>query len=89
MSAGVIHIKEVRSLISYCYAIFCSVQSLSFVDVVCNVKPKSCSRRYVHFCIPWILGDLSNDPLTGTVNDFDCCLHRLSDHVGKCSIARP
>ena len=28
MSAGSIHIKAVRSLISYCYAIFCSVQSL-------------------------------------------------------------
>ena len=28
MSAGAIHIKGVRLLISYCYAIICSVQSL-------------------------------------------------------------
>ena len=60
-----------------------------FVDVLCNVKLKSCSRSYVHFCVPWILDDFSNDPWTGTTNDFDCCLHRLSSHVGKCSIARP
>ena len=89
MSASAIHIKEVRLLISHCCAIFCSCTILNFVDVVHDVKPKSCRRSYVHFCVPWILGDLSNDPGTGTANDFDCCLHRLSNHVGKCSIARP
>ena len=65
----------VRLLISYCCAIFCFCTILNFVDVVHNVKPKSCSRSYVHFCVPWILGDLSNDPGTGTANDFHCCLH--------------
>ena len=89
MSASAIYIKEVRSLISYCCAIFCSCTILNFVNVVCDVKPKSCSRSYVYFCIPWILGDLSNDPRTGTANDFDCCLHWLSIHVGKHPIARP
>ena len=70
-----------------CILLFCTI--LNFVDVVCDVKPKSCSRSYVHFCISWILGDLSNDPWTGTANNFDCCLHWLSNHVGKCPIARP
>ena len=75
MSASAIHIKKVRSLISYCCAIFCSCTILNFVDVVRDVKSKSCSRSYVHFCVPWIWGDLSNDPGTGTANDFDYCLH--------------
>ena len=83
------HIKEVRLVISYCCAIFCSYTILNFVEVVHDIKPKSCSRSYVHFCVPWILGDLSKDPRTGTANDFDCCLHWLSIHVGKCLIARP
>ena len=52
-------------------------------------QPKSCSRSYMHFCVPWILDDFSNDPCTGTTNDFDCCWHWLSICVGKCSIARP
>ena len=89
MSASAIHIKEVMSLISYCGAIFCSRTILNFVDVVCNAKPKSCNRGYVHFCVPWILGDLCNDAGTGTANDFNCCLHQPSSCVGKHSIARP
>ena len=57
MSASAIHIKQVRSLISYCCAIFCSCTTLNFVDVVHDVKPTSCSRSYVHFCIPgfWVI----------------------------------
>ena len=37
--------------------------------------PKSYNRSYVHYCVPWTLEKLSNDPGTGTTNDFDCCLH--------------
>ena len=62
---------------------------LNFVVVVCGANPKSCSRSYMHFGVPWILDGFSNDPCTGTTNDCDCCLHWLSSHVGKCSIARP
>ena len=51
--------------------------------------PKSGNRSYIHFCVPWILDEFSNDPCTGTTNDFDCCLHQLSVCVGKHSIARP
>ena len=46
MSASPIHIKEIRSLISYCCAIFCSCTIPNFVDVVCDANPKSCSRSY-------------------------------------------
>ena len=70
MSASAIYIKEVRSLISYCCAVFCSCIILNFVEVVHNVKPKSCSRSYVHSGIPWIWGDLPNNPRTGTANDL-------------------
>ena len=53
----------------------------------CN--PKSYNRSYVHFCVPCILEEFSNDPCAGTTNDFDCCLHWLSVCVDKCSVARP
>ena len=36
-----------------------------FVDVIHNVTPKSCSRSYVHFCVPWILDDLPMIPEQG------------------------
>ena len=76
--------QRVRSLISYCYAFFYFYSILNLLLVICGVNPKSCSRSYVHFCVPWILDDFSNDPCTGTTSDFDCCLHWLSGCVGKC-----
>ena len=56
--------QRVRLLISYCYAFFyfCSILKLSAIH---GVKPKSCSRSYVHFGVPWILDYFSNDPCTG------------------------
>ena len=48
--------------------------------------PKSYNRYYVHFCVPWILEVISNDPCAGTTNDCICCLHQLSVHVGTHSI---
>ena len=51
--------------------------------------PKSYNRSYVHFCVAWILEEFPSDPIAGITNDFDCCLHQFSVHVGKCSIARP
>ena len=47
---------------------------LNFVVVVCGVNLKSCSRSYVHFCVPWILDGFSNDPCTGTTSDFKLLL---------------
>ena len=70
-----------------CILLFCPILELLILHMVWS--PKSCSRSYVHFCVPWILYDFSNDPWTGTTNDFDCCLHWISGHVDKCSIARP
>ena len=57
-----IHIKGVRLLIGYCYAIFwsCTILNLLMLYVMLNLS--LASRSYVHFCIPWILGDLSNYP---------------------------
>ena len=62
---------------------------LNFVVVVCGVN---LSLEAEVMCISVSTGFLesfSNDPCTGITNDFDCCLHQLSVHVGKCSIARP
>ena len=73
-------------LIGYCHSIIINHRSIGCC-MWCD--PHSCSRSYVHFCVPWILDEFSNDPCTGTTNDFNCCLHWLSIHVGKCSIARP
>ena len=47
-------------------------QSIGYC-IWCN--PKSYNRSYVHFCVPWILEEFSNDPDAGTTNDFNCCLH--------------
>ena len=51
--------------------------------------PKSYSRYYVHFCVPWILEVFTNDPCAATTNDCVCCLHQLSICVGICSICWP
>ena len=56
---------------------------------ICDAKPKSCNRSYVHSCVPRILEDFPNDPWVGTANDFNCSLWQLSDCVGRHSIARP
>ena len=79
--------QRVGSFISYCYAFI--YQSLCCCCCCMQCQPKSCSRSYVYFCVPWILDAFSNDPCARTTSDFDCCLHWLSIHVGKCSIARP
>ena len=34
--------------------------------------PKSYSRYYVHFCVPWILEVFTNDPCAGATNDCIC-----------------
>ena len=80
----VLFIKGVRYcdvgvvLISYC----CSVSYQSLIHWVLYMV-QSYNRSYVHFCVPWILEKFSNDPGAGTTNDFDCCLHQLSIHVGN------
>ena len=58
------------------------------MGVVCGMI-LSLTTEVMHYCIPWILEKLSNDPGAGTTNYFDCCLHQLSINVGKCFIARP
>ena len=78
--------QRVGSLKSYCHSF---IYQTLLVLLFTWCQPKSCSRSYMHFCVPWILDEVSNDPCTGNTNEFDCCLHQLSVHVGKCSIARP
>ena len=51
--------------------------------------PKSYSRFYVHFCVPWILEVFTNDHCAGTINDHICHLYQLSICVGTHSICRP
>ena len=67
-------------LIGYCCSIIISHQSIGYCM---GCDPKSCSRCYMHFCGPWILNEFSNDPCTGTTNDFDCCLPFIDKRSNK------
>ena len=81
--------QRVRLLISYCYEFFCvcSILNLLLLYAALNL---SLAAEVMYISVsPGFLDDFSNDPCTGTTNDFDCCLHQLSGCVGKHSIARP
>ena len=95
--AGVCHLCVVlqKEWSLWCYEgvkwllLFRVHQSINqFVGYCMWCDPKSYSRYYVHFCVPWILEVFTNDPCAGTTNDCICCLHWLSIHGGIHSICR-
>ena len=58
MAASAIHIKEVRSLISYCCAIFCSCTILNFVEVVYMMSNLSLAAEVMYISVSpgfWVI----------------------------------
>ena len=75
------------SLNSYCHSFI--YQYMILLLFVCGASLSLAAEVMCISVFPGVLDEFSNDPHTGTTNDFNSCLYRLSVPVGKCSIARP
>ena len=70
-----------------CILLFCLILKLLLLYAVSNLS-LAAEVMYIPMSPGfWMIFPMIH--VQGTTNDFDCCLHWLSIHVGKCSIAMP
>ena len=68
--------EAMKVLSGYCHSMDTPIKQTLGYCMWCD--PKSYNKYYVHFCVPWILEVIANDPCAGTINYCFCCSYQLS-----------